>query len=118
VYGTGDQQLPYSVLTACQDINLLKSTNRLTVTTNSTIEIVLFADCDLKLMEMISEGKFIPYIAPLNNSCPKSATVPTYISCPVDNNNCNPDDYGEKTSCPDTNYKTYSKTYQIEASSY
>lgn len=111
-YSDAITDLPYSILRGCQDINLLRPTNTLTVTPNTTIEIVLFADCDQKILDMIAQGNFIPYIAPLPGCTtkPPKAVYFTDTKTP-----CTSSDYEEK-SYNNMPFNKYSKTYQIQAS--
>jgi hypothetical protein len=107
VYGDAATQLPHLVLTNCQEAMLLNN-NTLTVVPHADFKITLFADCDLKMMDMIQSGTFIPFIAPLAG-CPKSATPPVYFT-DTPNINCG-SDYQEKSPYTTEKFKRYSKTY-------
>ncbi len=108
-YSDNTFDLPYAIKTDCQEINLLKPSNTLTVTSYATIDVKFFADCDQKIIDMIEKGAFIPYIPTLNSTtCPKP--VPAYISDPA--TQCSPtSDYAEKPVISGTPYKKYSRTY-------
>lgn len=111
-YSDNESDLPYAIKTDCQEINLLKPTNTLTVTSYATIDLKYFADCDQKIIDMIEKGAFIPYIPTINSTdCPK--VVPSYISSSADPaTQCLPtSDYAEKPVIIGTPYKKYSRTY-------
>jgi hypothetical protein len=110
-YGDAPTDYPYIVLKGCQDI-LLTDQNTLTVIPSTTMKTHLFADCDLKIISMLEQGTFLPYIEPLPG-CTKPK--PSYIdpTAPCVETNC--DVYSEKTLCTEPNFKKYSKTYSVSA---
>jgi hypothetical protein len=110
-YGDNETDFPYIVLTGCQDV-LLTDQNTLTVIPSTTMQTHLFADCDLKIISMLEQGTFLPYIEPLPG-CIKPK--PSYIDpvAPCVETNC--DVYSEKTLCTEPSFKKYSKTYSVSA---
>ena len=113
-YGVNNNQLPFSVLTECQDI-ILASTNKSYIVQNSRVEVTLFSECDQKIIDMLMYGDFIPYIPGLANTSCSGKVKPDYIdpSTPCVETSCGP--YSEKVNCSNTKYKFYSKTYPVTA---
>lgn len=114
VYLDGMCNLPSCSQVDCKEI-IYYNDNSLGVVSSRRLEVKLFADCDRKILEMIGDGDFLPYIPPLSPSCPKAANSKPWQqgSCSTDLT-CDPD-YNEKTNCSNADYEKYSKTYSVQA---
>lgn len=117
-YGTGSCDLPTCTYTTCIELELLDN-NTLMQASSSKIDVKLFADCDRKILDMITGGYFLPNITPptgvgVTSPCTSAIPKPWLNGACLPEVNCGPN-YGEKQTCPPSPFKTYSKTYSLTA---
>jgi hypothetical protein len=98
--------LPSCSQVDCKEI-VLYDDNSLDVVPSVKTSAKYFADCDQRLLDMIAQGVFLPYVPPLPN-CVKDPKVWRDITCV-------PDNCGNEKTCPPSNFKSYSTTYTITA---
>ncbi|MEO6302810.1 MAG: hypothetical protein ABIP51_06535 [Bacteroidia bacterium] len=110
-YGNSLCDLPFCSETFCKEIVLFNN-NTLGLKTSNKIDSKIYRNCDQKLLDMISSGTFLPYIAPLNG-CNKPAKI--WKTCNDGPACSNGHPYGEKTPCSQVEYRAYSNSYNVTA---
>jgi hypothetical protein len=114
-YGCALTDYPVFQETECSEI-LLENTDELVLNDNTSIVIKLFPDCDQELLTMLSNGTFLPYIAPNPDAVPPCAAIPKEwnpLTAGCTAAPCN----GEQTDCTgvDAHFSTYSAEQTIPA---
>ncbi|PBQ30225.1 hypothetical protein CNR22_00110 [Sphingobacteriaceae bacterium] len=112
-YFDGLCNLPACSQTDCKLI-VYYNDNSLNIVDSRKILIRFFAECDQMLLNMMETGSFLPYIPPYGACSGKPAKEWRNGSC-TEPSPTAPCTYGEKTGCPTTQFRTYSKTYPVTA---
>lgn len=116
-YGDSLCSLPSCYQINCYDIAFVNN-NTVERIKSVKMGIKYFTDCDEKILHMIAEGHFLPYIPPLAG-CTKPPKQWRHGSCLPESAPCGTNHpvntYAEKTTCSPSNYKRYTQTYKITA---
>lgn len=114
-YGLALCNLPSCSQEDCYEI-VLEKNNTLKIEQSRTLITKLYRDCDLKLLEMVSSGVFLPKITPFGN-CPDNPAK-DWENC-SDGSPCDGPSgthpYGEKQNCPSTKFEGFSNQVDVNA---